>query len=374
MQKHLRENRMKRTARLNKKAEEGLKSLLEFLVEEKRVDAVFAPAAIGEKEEYNYFLIKDKELIKNVSPFYPFMPGNAGKILAQLVLNDPFDKPCAVVAKPCEIRAFVEIVKQNQANPENVYFISYTCPGVFPLRTFTESGASEKVQDFLDNIGAEEISEDIRETCKACEHPVPVNSDITFVLFGEDARNESVLIAENEKGAGLLEGFGAEYIERKKNYDPILKKRKAEKERLVKEYQEKYQGLENLTGLFGRCISCHACSRVCPICSCNLCDFDSALHELKPEKYESEMAKRGGIRVPTNVLLFHLGRLVHAGVSCVNCGMCTDVCPSDIPVAQIFLKVGGAVQKLFDYTPGKDYEEELPMKKYEQEELVEFAL
>lgn len=60
-------------------------------------------------------------------------------------------------------------------------------------------------------------------------------------------------------------------------------------------------------------------------------------------------------------------------VSCIGCGMCTDVCPVDIPVSTIFSRVGESVQKIFDYRPGMDVEEVLPFAVYKEEEFQEIG-
>ncbi len=59
------------------------------------------------------------------------------------------------------------------------------------------------------------------------------------------------------------------------------------------------------------------------------------------------------------------------GISCVGCGMCSDVCPADIPVSSIFMKVGESVQKMFNYLPGRDVEEDIPITTFEEQELEE---
>jgi len=49
--------------------------------------------------------------------------------------------------------------------------------------------------------------------------------------------------------------------------------------------------------------------------------------------------------------------------------MCTDVCPANIPVATIFDKTSQSVQEIFDYLPGKDATEPIPLITFEREEL-----
>ena len=88
--------------------------------------------------------------------------------------------------------------------------------------------------------------------------------------------------------------------------------------------------------------------------------------------HETVLRKRGGLRVPPGTILYQLGRLSHISISCVECGACDDVCPVDIPVSIIFKKVGGSVQKMFDYVPGKDVDEEIPLITFKKDEFTEF--
>ena len=75
--------------------------------------------------------------------------------------------------------------------------------------------------------------------------------------------------------------------------------------------------------------------------------------------------------MPPNTVTFQMGRLAHMAISCVGCGMCSDVCPADIPVSNIFSKVGESVQKMFDYLPGRDVNESIPITTFEEQELEE---
>ncbi len=77
------------------------------------------------------------------------------------------------------------------------------------------------------------------------------------------------------------------------------------------------------------------------------------------------------MRVPTGTVYYHMTRLAHVTISCVGCGSCEDACPVDIPLAPIFKKVGESVQAIFDYVPGKDHDEEIPLKTFELDELTE---
>jgi formate dehydrogenase subunit beta len=132
-------------------------------------------------------------------------------------------------------------------------------------------------------------------------------------------------------------------------------------------------GLRGLVDTFGRCIGCHGCKTVCPICYCQLCHFDSHNCEREVDYFEGELRRKGGTRVPPDTVFFQLGRMAHMAISCVGCGMCTDVCPADIPVSTIFSKVAASAQATFDYRPGRDLAEEIPLRTFREEELIQVA-
>ena len=77
------------------------------------------------------------------------------------------------------------------------------------------------------------------------------------------------------------------------------------------------------------------------------------------------------VRMLGDTLLFHMTRLNHMSVSCVSCGMCTSACPSDIPVGAIFSAIGEQVQAAFEYIPGRDLEEALPLITFQANEWLE---
>ncbi|MCK4506697.1 MAG: 4Fe-4S binding protein, partial [Candidatus Aegiribacteria sp.] len=58
---------------------------------------------------------------------------------------------------------------------------------------------------------------------------------------------------------------------------------------------------------------------------------------------------------------------------CVSCGQCSDVCPVDIPVSDIFTRAAHLVQLALDYTPGKSLDDDMPMSTYIEKELQDIT-
>jgi formate dehydrogenase subunit beta len=92
---------------------------------------------------------------------------------------------------------------------------------------------------------------------------------------------------------------------------------------------------------------------------------------MNPETYLERAELRGALRFPLDTIQFHLGRMSHMVLSCVSCGACEDACPMDIPVAQMFSLVGDRTQKDFDYIPGADRNDSLPLQSFREDEFCE---
>jgi len=365
---------------IKKPVDQVVRGLLRSLLESGRVKGVLALGKTGEADAgggvvFSLFTELDAFDVDGLAqPLLPFMPANAGGLLSRLTLKGSLNEPVAAVVKPCEIRAFIELVKLNQGSLDNILLISSICSGVYPLDMGANGSLEKKLPGYWEAVKRGELDDGVRPTCRTCLHFVPENADITIALLGEaDLNEQSTLYLNTEKGAAFVNNLTAldgARLSGELETEPIQhiqKQRKA--------YREKYfagveVGREGLIHTFGRCINCHACMAVCPICYCQLCYFDSQECEHPIDFYEGELDRKGATRVPADTLFFQLGRLTHMSVSCVGCGMCSDVCPADISLADIFSKVGESVQALFDYKPGSSVTEEIPLRTFEIEEFA----
>jgi len=361
--------------KMNQGVRVAIKDFLRHILEEKKVCAVFTLRKQDSSDAVSYSLIVDPEKLKEATPFYPIMPGNAGRLLSKTTLNGSFKNPVAVVLRPCELRSFVELVKRQQGDAANIVTISSICAGVYPLKASVQGESDKQEDEYWSAISKGGLPPNIRDSCRICEHPVPMGADIVVAVASKEGTDsECTFLLNSEKGAKLAEGIPGEIEEvdlEVKEVEEIRSFREKQRNELVTELEETVLGLEGMIEAFASCTSCHGCSAVCPICYCQLCEFDSSRSEFKPQKYETELRKRGGIRVPPGTLAFHIGRLAHMAISCVGCGMCSDVCPVDIPVSSIFWKVGKGVQEVFDYVPGRNVEEAIPITTFEEDESFE---
>lgn len=367
---------MSKLFKLNESVEDGIRKFLIFLLERRRIRGALVLHKIDGNGAVAYSLITDTDVLAYAAPLYPLMPSNAASVLSRLTLKGPLPDPIAVVARPCELRGFVELVKRGQGSLENLLFISPVCAGVYPLEmVYDDGGIGEKLPQYWEAVQKAEIAPGIRPTCRACERFLPLGADMTVVSIGDgDLGKKCAIFLNTDKAMEFIEGMEGEPAEGNLETEPIRQhreKRKKEKEKIFNEIGLEKYGLSGMIEMFGKCIGCHGCSQVCPLCYCEVCTFESRDFEPRPADFERELSKKRGLRVPPDTLFYHLGRLTHVAVSCEGCGACSDVCPVNIPVSSIFLKVGGAIQELFDYMPGEDPEETLPIAKFETEELVE---
>ncbi len=366
---------MAKIARLDRGAKEALKEFLSALLREGVAEGVFA---LGRTENGTvaYFLFTSEDTLKHADPLLPLMPMNAARAVSRFSMVRPSPAPLAAVLRPCEARALVELVKLEQANLENLLIISYTCGGVFPLEANVNGELEKLLPSYREALLKGENAEGIRPNCAGCDSFEPLMADIVLHLVGRDWEAETIFEFATDKGLEVAEKMGMEVQEADVETPALLslrETRQTEKARMLDELRQRVGGLENLLSLFGKCIGCHACREACPICYCKECFFESATLEYSPSDYLGKLERKGALRLPPDTLLFHLGRMLHVSLSCVACGMCEDVCPMDIPVGRVFKLVGHEAQKLFEYVPGRDVEEKLPLTTFKEEEFLEVA-
>ncbi len=342
------------------------RNFLAKLLETGKVKAIVAQKEmVAGRGAYHYMLASVDDL-KGVKPFVPYMVQNGATIVSQLTKNEPFDQPVAVVLRPCEVRALVELVKLRQANLDNIYIISFECPG-----TYSNEDFRAQPDDFPKS------DRQIREACQICIRFTPPVSDVSMEYSA--INGGLMLIPKSDKGEALLkEVFGEnEFSDVPAEHDEALETRlkQAESVRQEKfaEFEKQIAGMDNLMEFFAYCTGCHNCKQMCPICMCRECFFESPAMLRTGHDNILRASEKGAFRV-NEIMFFHLGRLAHITPSCIGCGMCTEACPADIKVGLLFSYVAERVQGAFDYEAGRSLDEPLILTTYKEDELLDLAL
>jgi formate dehydrogenase (coenzyme F420) beta subunit len=351
--------------------EQAIKDLFSNLLESEKVSGVFSLRKM-ENGAVDYGLITNKAQLDDIAPLHPLMPANAGQILSRFT---PLKKPIAAVIKPCEFRAVIEMVKREQGSLDNYLLITYTCGGAFPIKMNTNDAVKGLLSGYHIANAKAEIPNGIRPTCRACEYFAPENADILISVIGEDAKSCKMYL-NTDKALELTKELKGEITDAafdSTNTDKLKEARLKAKEDVYANVNTEETGLDGMIEIFGRCVGCHGCNSVCPICYCTLCDFESNNFDYNAPIIERELKQKKALRLPPDTLFFHIGRLTHMSFSCVACGMCSDVCPASIPVASVFKKSGERVAKLFDFVPGRDAKEDIPVMIYKEEEFGELG-
>ena len=343
-------------------------------LEKKIFDAVLIPVKVPAGDSYTWILIEDVSLFKDAVPIAPIMPVQGANALSSLTRKGKGNLKIAAIMRPCEIRAAIELAKLEQINLENVSLFSFDCPGALSLSDYVQD--PQKGEEVFESFFTKNKwnEESIKPICKMCDNFSLPNYDLHFGILGTE-KNDLLLIPNSIKGEGVLNEMGIAFKNDlsgwKKKVDEIKKEKEKTKKETYHTIQPMVEGLDNLVQTFAKCIGCHNCMSVCPICYCRQCYFDSEVSKFTSDNYMLRAEKHGGLRFPTDIILFQSGRMSHMSLSCVSCGMCEDVCPASIPVAQIFSFVANETQKAFEYQPGRNLGEPLPLKEYKEEELQE---
>ncbi len=349
--------------------EAALVGWLKEALDKKVFDALLIPVEVPAGDSFAYLLLQDPAILDKASPLPPVMPVQGGKAISRLTMRGNGSKQIAAVVRPCEARAAIELAKLKQAYLENVCLITMDCPGVLPLSDYI--GDSTAGAACFADAAAQWDRSPMRPTCQMCNHFSLLASDLHVGTLGADGT--ALIIPGSPKGERVLEGMGMPLDAALDDWSARVEEaEQAQTERRQQAHadlRETVAGAENLLDAFSSCINCHNCQRVCPVCYCRQCYFESAALKLPAENYLARAQRKGALRFSPDTLLFHIGRASHMALSCVSCGACEDACPMDIPVGQVFSLMADRAQEALGYVAGRSLEDALPLVDYEMDEL-----
>ena len=222
----------------------------------------------------------------------------------------------ALVAKPCDVKSIVELIKENQVKREDIVILAVGCPGVIDENGMGDPRSVNSV-DWRDGgvvvvRGSGEAvlpkEKSFLAKCLACELADPEMAN--FQIGKSPERTPQA------DGRITLEEY----------------------EKLPPEERRAFW-----TKQFEKCIRCYACRSACPGCYCKECFVD------KPSQLWA--SKTTG---PSANWFFHMCRAMHIAGRCIQCGECERACPMGIPLSLLGKELDGLVEEMFDSAPGED--------------------
>lgn len=363
------------------RTEEAIIGFLKTLLEKGVVEAMVVPKRLPSGDGFVQTLIRDPEKLNGVCVLSPTMPVQSARVASHLTTKN-LGKKVAAVLKACEIRAIVELTKFLQVKLDNLYLIGIDCPGTFEVADYAKmfqegKGGEGLTKGLLKGMAKGETpSVDgyaFRTACQMCEYPIP-QADIVLKLFGYQIEQEIGVEIGEKLGKEIEEKGNLSFSEnepplRSEVLNKVIAERTKKRDALFEEFKGVVKDLRSFLDRFSTCIRCHNCMVACPICYCKECVFRTTVFEHDGDQFLRWADRKGGIRMPTDTLIFHLIRMSHMVTSCIGCGLCDSACPSRLPVATLFRSVGDRIQKIFQYVPGRDVKETPPVATFKEEEL-----
>ncbi|WP_458456688.1 Coenzyme F420 hydrogenase/dehydrogenase, beta subunit C-terminal domain [Methanobrevibacter sp.] len=365
-------------------------TIMKSLLETGAVDAILAVEEGFDLYDAVPTLITDPEdVIKSAGSIHCGTL-NLAKPLSKY-LNGAKDLKIAVTCKPCDAMTIRELIKKGKINGDNVLLIGVNCGGTMPpvatmdmIRDVYELDPKDVIKEEIskgklimetadgekgikiDELEAQGMGR--RENCQRCDLKIPNNADLAlgnWGVIGPLAGKATFVEVCTEKGAEILgkvidEGLivTEEPIEKgvkiRENVNNFMLKESLHKK------EEDYAGttgdildvLNKYKEDLSKCIKCYGCREACPLCYCEDCCLEAEGPEWVP-----------GGQIPT-APFFHLTRMVHMADACTNCGQCSEVCPSEIPVAKIWSTVNNKVRDIYGYVPGRSDDVPLPFTEH----------
>ena len=359
----------------------SLRRFFKRVLETDDINAILVPQHFPTKNMVMPTLVTDHNQLNGIDPLAPAFPMNAAKIVSRLT-RKPIGSKVAVVLRPCEIRAFVELVKLKQGQTDELILIGIDCLGAFQNKDYfqyVERHGAESSERFYKSAldgnltGTEGAA--FASACKSCENPVPVNADILIGLFGVEVQDFLLVQSQTESGTDLLSQLNLAEIpqppSRQEAITAIVAQREAYRDEMFTRTRQATDRLEKMTAYFANCVNCYNCRVACPVCYCKECVFVTDVFNHDPSQYLRWANRKGIIKMPTDTLFFHLTRLAHMSTACVGCGQCSNACPNDIPVMELFRTVAQSTQQAFEYEAGKSIEQEPPLSVFYEKEFPE---
>jgi formate dehydrogenase subunit beta len=365
----------------------GAQSVLHRLLETQSVSGVVVDVAGGSQAIPQRRLVHAREQIEHSLPFAPVMLASGARLATQVTdrrvapeAEQTAKPPTALVLRPCEAKAAVELAKLRQVDPQQVMIVAVDCVGSHEASDFKELGlaagawATQYAEALRAGAPDSTAQQGYRSACTRCLDAVAPVADIWLHVIGVPEADEIIV---EVRDPALAEQLGLTVIDAPPDRSPVLAglkeqrlaKRQLDLDAALQALQPGEDGTPGLAALFDTCLRCLNCGTACPICYCKECLFRTDSVKVDTRHLLDLADRRGAVRLPGDAILYQLTRLMHVSTSCVGCGLCASACPMDLPVDLVFQAVARETQALLEYQPGFDPAQPVPVSTFEREEF-----
>lgn len=285
---------------------------------------------------------------------------SASKFLHKSVDGAMKDK-VALIGRPCDTRALIELAKIRQVNLDNLFIIAIEDKGIIlsvsrELRKFKDIDPANIIKEKIGDNGlifkfkdgnTKEVDLNVADNCSRCVNKVPVMADLTISDIGVPIDSDDIILkVYSDKGNDLLE---KSKINKKslpndvktthaEKFNQIIEKAKNKRAKDLEEWANVPQ--EEKIAKLQACTMCGMCIRGCPVCYC----IDCILQKKRKAKN-------------INKETYQLTRIAHVADRCVECGNCDNNCPTHLPLSLYFQSLNEVFKEKFDYITGENVDD-----------------
>ena len=347
---------------LEVKAGDPVEAFQDFLVafwQRNQLQAMLAPVEQPDHSGVAVQVVRDPQTLSAVNPFAPLMSCNSA-VAALRFIEEEEAVRLAVLLRPCELRALVELAKRDGGSARGakggngqkcVAVLAVDCLGTLPEEEWRLLGMGQATRQALHNAATGGLMpQSFRTACQVCDWPAPRGADVVVGNIGVDTENCLLVISQDEQvdtrlGLGALtSGPASEYqVSRRETLVGAVAEARADmRRRLLGEADSelRFSDLGSFLAWFANCNLCGQCLKACPL-------------------YEEELKNIFGEGHPERSPLSVLVLLSHWITSCSGCGMCEATCSHDVPLMLLISALSHRVREEMHYQAG-DPAQKLP--------------